>query len=127
MRMPIPSRLGRMSRSEISCRRLSCSAAISFTTASCWAGDRPAESGDWSPSAIAFLRPATRTMKNSSRLLVTMAMNLARSARGVAASSTSSSTRELKDSHDSSRLKKISGSCALRFGLPLGVMRHPPW
>ncbi len=55
------------------------------------------------PVAILRLRPATRTMKNSSRLLVKIARKRARSSRGRLSSSASSSTRSLKRSHDSSR------------------------
>ena len=50
------------------------------------------------------LRPATRTMKNSSRFDATMATNFRRSTSGTVGSRASSSTRSLNPSHDSSRL-----------------------
>ena len=58
-------------------------APASRTAASCCAGVRPARSGVASPSSIACLRPATRTMKNSSRFDAAMAANLTRSSSGV--------------------------------------------
>ena len=66
--------------------------------------------GSWSgvldgrPASMASSTLATRTMKNSSRLLEKMARNFARSSSGCDSSSASSSTRELKSSHESSRL-----------------------
>src|SRR4051812_9315065 len=47
--------------------------------------------------------PATRTMKNSSRLVPKIARNLARSSSGTRGSSASASTRSLKSSHETSR------------------------
>ena len=49
-----------------------------------------------------------RTMKNSSRLLLKMAMNFNRSSSGLAGVSASSSTRELKSIQLNSRLMKSS-------------------
>ena len=55
------------------------------------------------PAAIRRLRPATRTMKNSSRLLAKIARKRARSSSGRSGSSASSRTRWLKRSQESSR------------------------
>ena len=63
-----------------------------------------------SPSSTSRIRPATRTMKNSSRFEATMAANLTRSSSGTPASAASSSTRSLNASHDSSRLMNSDGS-----------------
>ena len=63
-------------------------------------GVRPLAARTAMPVAMRRLRPATRTMKNSSRLLAKMARNLARSRIGRSSSSASSSTRWLKASHD---------------------------
>ncbi len=86
--------------------------------AACRAVSRPARSsvrfstwpGRWtltpstgSPAAIRRMRPATLTMKNSSRLLAKMARNLTRSSNGTVSSSASSSTRWLNRSQLSSR------------------------
>ena len=57
------------------------------------------------PAASCSCRPDTRTWKNSSRFELKIARNLARSSRGSDASSASASTRALKSSHDSSRLR----------------------
>jgi len=56
------------------------------------------------PAAMRRLRPATRTMKNSSRFDEKIARNFARSSSGTRSSSmASSSTRLLKASQLSSR------------------------
>ncbi len=61
--------------------------------------------------APAPLRPATRTMKNSSRLLAEIDKKAdPLEQRMAAGSGTSSSTRRLNCSHDSSRLMKRSGA-----------------
>ena len=57
------------------------------------------------PPPTCCLSPATRTWKNSSRLLLKMPRNLSRSSSGVRASSASCSTRRLNSSHDSSRFR----------------------
>ena len=67
-------------------------------------GSIPATEGTATPASIRRLRPATRTMKNSSRLDEKMARNFALSSRGMrSVSRARSSTRSLKASHDSSR------------------------
>ena len=58
---------------------------------------------EW-PAAICCLRPATRTWKNSSRLLAKIARKRTRSSSGLRSSSASYRTRALKSSQDSSRL-----------------------
>ena len=68
-------------------------------------GVRPSCSGVSMPASIWSCRPATRTMKNSSRFEEVIAQNFTRSSSGLLSSSASSSTRELNSSHDSSRLK----------------------
>jgi polyphosphate kinase len=73
--------------------------------ASCSRGPRPSAPRTPSPMLCRRFSPATRTMKNSSRLLAKIARNLARSSNGVAGSSASVSTRPLKSSQDSSRLR----------------------
>src|SRR4051794_21263944 len=56
--------------------------------------------------------PATRTMKNSSRLDEKIEQKRTRSSSGSVSDSASSSTRRLKSSHESSRLRKRSGAGA---------------
>ncbi len=68
-------------------------------------GVRPSCSGVSIPASIWSCRPATRTMKNSSRFDEVIAQNFNRSSSGTSGSSASSSTRALNCSHDSSRLK----------------------
>jgi hypothetical protein len=55
-------------------------------------------------------------MKNSSRLLAEMTTNFSRSSRGTLGSRASLSTRSLNSSHESSRLKNISGVPWARSG-----------
>ena len=57
------------------------------------------------PAAILRIRQATRTMKNSSRLVAKIDRNLTRSSSGTVSSSASSSTRSLNLSQLSSRSK----------------------
>ncbi len=71
-------------------------------------GIRPDAARTATPAAMRRLRPATRTMKNSSRLLAKIARKRARSSSGRLSSSASSSTRWLNRSHDSSRSMKRS-------------------
>jgi hypothetical protein len=74
----------------------------------------PATDGTATPAAIRRFSPATRTMKNSSRLLAKIARNLARSSSGTRRVSLArSSTRLLNASQESSRSEKRSaGSSA---------------
>src|SRR5581483_10357606 len=63
-----------------------------------------------SPAATRPARPATRTMKNSSRLPEKMARNLSRSSSGTDGSSARASTRALNSSHERSRSSRSAGS-----------------
>ena len=75
------------------------------------------------PASTWSCRPATRTMKNSSRLFeVDRARTSRARAAGRAASSASCSTRSLNSSHDSSRLKYSLGSREV----DRPRRRHPP-
>src|SRR5207247_676934 len=77
--------------------------------ASCSAGVSPSGLLTAMPARSWPLRPATRTMKNSSRLLAEIDRNRTRSSRGWASFAASSSTRRLNWSHDNSRLMNRSG------------------
>src|SRR5262245_9821326 len=70
-------------------------------------------------------RPATRTSKNSSRLLAEIARNFTLSSRGLFSSSASSSTRRLKASHEASRLMYKDGSDTDRFMRRAGAGLEP--
>src|SRR5215472_331763 len=61
------------------------------------------------PSSICWTNPATRTSKNSSRLLAEIDRNFNRSSNGLLGSFASSRTRRLKANHDNSRLRKYAG------------------
>ena len=69
-------------------------------------GVRPSGDGCVDPGRhLVLAGPATRTWKNSSRLVEKMAQNFTRSSSGMLGSSASASTRALKSSQDSSRLR----------------------
>ena len=100
--------------------------------AACRAVSRPARSrvrfstwpGSWTltpstgrPAAMRRIRPATLTMKNSSRLLAKIARNRTRSSSGTLSSSASSSTRWLNRSQLSSRSRyRFAGSGGRSLG-----------
>ena len=77
-------------------------------------GDSPDAAVTAMPVAMRRLRPATRTMKNSSRLDAKIARNRTRSSSGMSASSASSSTRWLNASQESSRSRNRSVGQAAR-------------
>ncbi|MNI29641.1 hypothetical protein D3C73_834620 [compost metagenome] len=83
--------------------------AAALTCSSCSAGVRPSGETTRTRSRTWPFRPATRVMKNSSRLLAEMDRKRTRSSSGWLSFAASSSTRPLKASHDSSRLMKRSG------------------
>ena len=94
------------------CRRLhtaSCSRmsrALSWaTSANCSAGVRPSRLFWVTPLATWPLRPARRTMKNSSRLLADIERKRSRSSTGWRRLLASASTRQLKESQESSRFR----------------------
>ncbi len=95
-------------------RQMACWSMASFETVSlmrtsCSAGVNPSGLRSAMPSRTWALMPATRTMKNSSRLLAEIDRNRTRSSAGWPGLTDSSSTRRLKCSHESSRLMKRSG------------------
>ena len=77
--------------------------------ASCSDGVSPSGLRSVMPSRTWPLSAATRTMKNSSRLLAEIDRKRSRSSSGWLSLAASSSTRRLKCSHDNSRLMKRSG------------------
>ena len=99
----------------------------SLMLSSCSRTDRPSALRMPSRAAARRFRPATRTMKNSSRLPAKMARNLTRSSSGVVGSSASCSTRPLNSSQETSRLRKRpfgrSGSLGGAFGRSSGSSR----
>ena len=97
-----------------SSRHCVCWSCTSSTTASamrtsCSAGVSPSGLLVPMPARTCARRPATRTMKNSSRLFAEIDRNFNRSSSGWPRLADSSRTRRLKLSHDSSRLMKRSG------------------
>ena len=95
MSMPCPVRAGRRSRRH----SFDCRAARSITRsrmlASACCGVRPSAERTPRPDAAWSIRPATRTMKNSSCICEKIAQNLTRSRSGTAGSAARSSTRSL--------------------------------
>ena len=79
----------------------------------CSRGDNPSADRTDRPVSSRRFRPATRTMKNSSRLEAKMARNFARSSSGSEVSSARARTRELKSSQLNSRFRyRSSGRSA---------------
>src|SRR4030067_497189 len=76
----------------------------------CSAGVSPSGGRSTTPAATCFFKPATRIMKNSSRLEPTMARDFTRSSSGLLSSWASSNTRRWNSSMLSSRLMKSLGS-----------------
>ena len=108
MTMPFSESSLRSSRSCSCC--FDASFAVSETISiSCSAGESPSGLGVVTPSRTCPLRPAARTMKNSSRFAAEIERKRSRSSSGCFSFSASSSTRRLKLSQESSRLMKRSG------------------
>ena len=95
------------SRNSLACRAISAD-VVDQICSSTSRGSSPEAAGTATPAAMRRLRPATRTMKNSSRFEAKIARNRTRSSSGSAGSSASSSTRVLKRSQDSSRSRNRS-------------------
>ncbi len=117
-RSDLRSSFQRTTRIFASCRagsRMSVQQAFCFATKACnWRRSTWSRSSlvsppsSWIarwPSSMSCNVPATRISRNSSRLVDVMERNLTRSRRGLPGSSASSSTRSLKSSQLSSRLK----------------------
>ena len=94
---------------QIACWSVASFETVSLMRTSCSAGVRPSGLRSVMPSRTWALMPATRTMKNSSRLLAEIDRNRTRSSAGWPGLTDSSSTRRLKCSQESSRLMKRSG------------------
>ena len=103
--MPASARAGTTPLWKMSAWRSSSSATLALMARSCSVGVSP--SGDVPPilASCCSLSRATRTWKNSSRLLLKMARNFTRSSTGARSSAARASTRPLKSSQDSSRLR----------------------
>ena len=80
------------SRNSSPCRCISSRASRQMASSTS-RGIRPLAAGTATPAASRRFRPATRTMKNSSRLLAKIARKRVRSSSGEVGSSASSSTR----------------------------------
>src|SRR6516162_5928164 len=95
--------------------------------ASCSAGVSPSGLLIAMPARNWPLRPATRTMKNSSRLLAEIERNRTRSSKGWASLADSSRTRRLNCSHDNSRLMNRSGLAMSSKGGAAAAAAAPPF
>ena len=110
--MPTSARIPRRSR-QIACWSVVSFETVSLIRTSCSEGVRPSGLRSVMPSRTWALMPATRTMKNSSRLLAEIDRNRTRSSAGWPGLTDSSNTRRLKCSQESSRLMKRSGLRAI--------------
>jgi hypothetical protein len=103
--MPCSDSAGRSAVATVAACRCESSPARSRIASIVSDGVRPSAPVFDRPASTWSCRPATRIMKNSSRFEVKIAANFSRSISGTDASSASSSTRSLKSSQLSSRLK----------------------
>ena len=94
------------------CRTVSLPASSRVFSSTCLGSSTPVPSTG-KPATIRRTSPATRTMKNSSRLVAKMARNRTRSSSGTDSSSASSSTRSLNLSQLSSRSRYRSSGSAV--------------
>src|SRR5215210_1648098 len=90
---------------------------------SCSSGVIPSGTGFGSSEATCCCNPATRIMKNSSRLVSEMATNRTLSRSGCRSSRACARTRSLKASHESSRFMYRDGS--ERLGLRATSVKSP--
>ena len=128
IRIPFSASAGRMTSVYWREWRRSWALTGSAIPSSVSVGDRPSGPRASIRASTWSWTPATRIMKNSSRLVTKMARNFTRSSSGSDSSSASWSTRSLKSSHDSSRLVNSDGSessrvagCLARGGAGLGA------
>ncbi len=108
MRMSSLARYCCRTASEACCSICKLSISLRMSS-SCSAGVLPSGLLMAMPSRTCPSRPATRTMKNSSRLAAEIDRNRIRSSKGCAVFSVSSSTRRLNCSQENSRLMKRKG------------------
>ena len=104
IRMPCSASAGRITSENWRAWRRSSSRTWRRCRSSTSVGDRPSGPRASIRASTWSWTPATRIMKNSSRLVTKMARNFSRSISGSDSSSASCRTRSLKSSHDSSRL-----------------------
>ena len=97
-------RAGQICRLKHSCAALNRSDAFSRIALNCCLGVMPSGLHSSTLLSTCRLRPATRTMKNSSRFELTMERNFTRSSKGLCWSWAYSSTRLWNTSRLSSRL-----------------------
>ena len=111
--IPSAASAGLSSRFQIFACSVVWTSTRSRISASVWRGARP--SGEWTlrPETACSVRAPTLTAKNSSRFREKIEQNLTRSRSGTSGSATSSRTRALKSSQDSSRLRRRSAASAL--------------
>ena len=109
------------------CSSCRCWASVAISS-SCSDGVRPSALCLVMPARSWPLRPATRTMKNSSRLLAEIETNRMRSSSGWLGLPASSSTRMLNCSQLTSRLTKRAGLCrsASMSGVAVSSARISP-
>src|SRR5699024_2930698 len=118
------SRRGPMSSlSRAACRLISSWARTPMACMTC-AGIRPVTLGTARPVLMRRLSPATRTMKNSSRLVAKIDRNRTRSSSGICGSEARSRTRSLNASQLSSRSRKRSAGSGRPSSSPAAAMSY---
>ena len=111
--MPCASRPGfRWRFQSFACSAASAVVRSRISASAAW-GVSPSGERTATPAATWSINPATRTMKNSSMFEEKIAQKLIRSSSGTESSRTSSSTRPLKSSCDSSRFRNLGCASAV--------------
>ena len=111
--IPAAASAGRRSRRQRRAWRALRASTRSRIATSAWPAVIPSTERTPRPASSSSSRPATRTMKNSSRCWAKIAANLTRSRSGSAWSSAISRTRLLYSSDESSRLRRRLGVCSV--------------
>src|SRR5215211_6103417 len=125
MRIPSSSRAGMSSLFNIPRRTSKNSSVWSCTLESCSSGVIPSGTGLGRSEATCCCNPATRIMKNSSRIVSQMATKRTLSRRGCRSSRACASTRSIKPRYESSLFMYNEGS--ERLGLrATSVISLPP-
>ena len=124
--IPSAASAGRSSRFQTFACSVVCASTRSRISESACCGVRPSGERTVKPEAACSMRPPTRTAKNSSRFVEKIEQNLTRSRSGTSGSATSSRTRALKSSQDSSRLRRRSAASALAGDSATGTTSGAP-
>ena len=125
--IPAAASAGRRSRFQSFDWRTVNSATRSWMRASACCGVKPSAERTPNPAVACPMRPATRTMKNSSRFEEKIDANRTRSSSGCAGSAARSSTRAFNSIHESSRFSSRDGAACVSTAMGEIVPESARW